>query len=114
MIVLFRFGLSLVDLPPLATALLLVRVVCRRNLQDFLDYQVIVLEILLLPVLEGGELPVDAVKHLGIDANLGHPRPLGPLLVAILEFLADSPQEDVQGGVGGHFVERLLGVVSTE
>ena len=57
---------------------------------------------------------MDAVKHLGIDANLGDPRPLGPLLVAILEFLADSPQEDVQGGVGGHFVERLLGVVSTE
>lgn len=61
------FSLSL--LPAL---LLLIGVVGWGDLQDLLYDEIVILEIFLLLVLEGGQFPVDTVEHLWIDANFGH------------------------------------------
>jgi len=70
---LFRFCLLFFEFSPLAAGFLLVCVVSGGDLENFLDDEVVVFEILLLFLLEGGQFPVDAVQHLGIDSNLGHP-----------------------------------------
>lgn len=100
-------------LPLFSAFLFLVRVVSRRNFQDLLHNQVVVLKNVLLSLLERGQSAEDTVEQFGIDPNFGHSCSLRPLLIAFLEALVDCLKELVVNKVA-IFVQRLLGVIRAE
>jgi hypothetical protein len=103
---LFHFAL-------LSALLFLICIVGRRNLQNLLYYQVIVLKYVLVPLLEGGQSPENAVQQFGVDPDLGHPCRLRPFLISFLKAFIHTFEEVVVEAIAV-LVQRFLGVVAAE
>ena len=85
-----------------------------RYLQNLFDQQVVALQVLSLPIPKGGQFPEDDVEVLGVDPDPHHPCVLAPLLVPVLEVVADSAEEVVERALVGQVVEGLLRIVGAE
>lgn len=92
---LFTFLIGLFLLLPLV----LIRVIRGRNLQSFLDNQVIILIVVLFLLVESCQLLEDGVKHLYIHDDLGKADRFDPFLEPCLKVRQSAVEQFVEGGV---------------